>query len=241
MEQSDMLGDLVETADGSLTLRHPGHAETYHSSAGAETEARELYVQRSGITAAFDQGRKASVLDVGLGLAYNATATFDAWVSHPGPGSLSIYSLEHNHDLIRVLVDGRARWTAGWSASRLALISSLRQQESGWSAEYRHPTADAVLIWKILVGEAHDTLALCPGGFDFVWQDPFSPEKNPAMWSEAWFSMLRKHCGDDAVLMSYSVARIVRDALAASGWDCERIPTPVRQKKHWLRAKPRKT
>lgn len=239
MEQSDFLGDLVETADGSLTLRHPEHAETYHSSAGAETEARELYIVRSGIESAFLAGRPLQVLDVGLGLAYNAMATFDAWAACPGSGPLSVFSLEHNPQLILALTEGRARWTSNWNGERKALISLLRRQDALWVAEAQHPKSRAVLRWSILTGDAFDTISLCPGDLNFVWQDPFSPEKNPDMWGERWFSVLRNHCRKDAVIMSYSVARSVRDALEAGGWQCERIKTPVRQKKHWLRAVPR--
>lgn len=241
MKNFENLGDLVETADGSLTLRHPGHSETYHSFAGAETEARELYVKSSGFIAALGEAAPLRVLDVGLGLAYNAMATFDAWLAAPDAPALTVVSLEHNEDLVTALAKGEAGWAANWPEARLFLASSIAKGVStsaDFVANYVHPNSGALFHWEIYIGDANATMSRVTGLFQFVWQDPFSPEKNPDMWSEGWFSVVREHCAPDAVLMSYSVARIVKDALTAARWQYERIATPVQHKKHWLRAKP---
>ena len=95
-------------------------------------------------------------------------------------------------------------------------------------------------MWRVAVGDARSVqslaaLAAC-GPFDFVWQDPFSPAKNPSMWGAGWFSELADVVRQEGgVLMTYSVARPVREALVAAGWRVEKIPTTTR-KKNWLRA-----
>ena len=40
---------------------------------------------------------------------------------------------------------------------------------------------------------------------------------------------------DNCVLMTYSVARVVKDSLNAGGWNFEKIPAPGK-KSAWLRA-----
>jgi tRNA 5-methylaminomethyl-2-thiouridine biosynthesis bifunctional protein len=95
----------------------------------------------------------------------------------------------------------------------------------------------------VYIGDALSLRTLGPGrdefaGFDFVWQDPFSPQKNPTMWSAEWFARVREVSATGCTLMTYSVARAVRDALAASGWSVAKIPTSIRMKRHWLRATP---
>ena len=77
------LPTVVETADGSLSLVHPEHGECYHSRSGALTEARSLYIEMSGFLPRLAATAKAviEVLDVGLGLGYNALASIDAWAA----------------------------------------------------------------------------------------------------------------------------------------------------------------
>jgi tRNA 5-methylaminomethyl-2-thiouridine biosynthesis bifunctional protein len=236
-KDNGLLGELVETADGSLTIRHPEHLETYHSSAGAETEAFELYVNGSGLLDRLTKGSTLAVLDVGLGLSYNAMATIDAWTACTQSSDLEIVSLEWSRDLVLAIVQGTAPWSTSWSEARKNVALSLREIKSNiFFTETIHPLNGSRCRWTILVGDARETLPTLKLKFHYVWQDPFSPEKNPDMWNSAWFSAVKQVAEKDAILMSYSVARRVRDALNDSGWQCERFKTPVKQKKQWLRA-----
>jgi tRNA 5-methylaminomethyl-2-thiouridine biosynthesis bifunctional protein len=230
-------GTVVATLDGSLTLSHGEHGECYHNQAGAETEARELNVKASGIEEVFASGPQA-VLDVGLGLGYNALVTIEAWLVSPSAQDLAVTSLEIDGALVEQLVSGAAPWQTNWTEARRALCRGLRQAGAIWHASLRHANG-ASLAWSIHVLDAR--MAPLPpapaAGFTFVWQDPFSPEKNPEMWNQAWFARLHPLCAPGAVLMTYSVARPVRDALTGSGWEAARIPSRLPPKRQWLRAR----
>ena len=237
VKDNGLLGELVETADGSMTIRHPEHLETYHSSAGAETEAFELYVNASGFLERLAKGLPLAVLDVGLGLSYNAMATIDAWIACPKSGELEIASLEWSRDLVVALVSGSAPWATHWSLARKDIATSLTENVADtFYCEFIHPVTKSTCRWTILIGDARKTVLSLDTRYNYIWQDPFSPEKNPDMWNGMWFSAVKGVAAADAVLMSYSVARRVRDALAEAGWQCERFKTPVKQKKQWLRA-----
>jgi tRNA 5-methylaminomethyl-2-thiouridine biosynthesis bifunctional protein len=236
-KDNNLLGELVETADGSMTIRHPEHLETYHSSAGAETEAFELYVSASGFLERLAFGLPLTVLDVGLGLSYNAMATIDGWLGCSKSGDLEIVSLEWNRNLVVALVDGSAPWATHWSVVRKDIATGLTESAPDtFYGEFSHPVTGAICRWTILVGDARKTILNLHRKNNYIWQDPFSPEKNPDMWSGLWFSAVKLVAAEDAVLMSYSVARSVRDALGEAGWLCGRFKTPVKQKKQWLRA-----
>ena len=231
-------GPLIETADGSLTVRHRGHGQDFHSSEGARFEAWKLYVVASGYREALGaEGRVLHILDVGMGLAYNAAASIAAWLEGSGKRSVSMISLEIDPQLAAVVASGAAPWFKGWSDSWLAGPCAFG--ESGtFSARIRHPSSAAVFDWVIVVGDGSKTLNTVGDiRFDFVWQDPFTPELNPVMWSADWFRGLRDVASADARLMTYSVSRIVKDALESGGWIQERFKTPGR-KRHWLRALP---
>jgi tRNA U34 5-methylaminomethyl-2-thiouridine-forming methyltransferase MnmC len=229
MDHTCNLGEVVVTGDGTWTLAHAAHGETYHSSHGALAEATGLYVGASGIAARFAApGAATRVLDVGLGLGYNALATLEAWLAAPAPGPLTIVSLEIDAALAQALGSGTGAWQGNWPPARLALARALGREPLA------HPSGAVHGRWELELGDALE--APLPGAFDFVWQDPFSPTKNPTMWSAAWFRRVRAAAAPGCVLVTYSVARAVREALAEAGWQVDKIPTGTGRKRHWLRA-----
>lgn len=248
MKPGAMDHKVVPTADGSLTLAHAEHGETYHSHAGAASEARDLYVVASGIEGRWaDRRTPVTVLDVGLGLGYNAVATIASWQLADDPPDLTVQSLEIDAALVAALASGTAPWQANWPDRELMIACSLQrrhpEQREGslqFATTLHHPRAGAVCDWTVTIGDA-STAPLPeppPGGWQFVWQDPFSPEKNPPMWTPTWFAKVRAAAAPGCTLMTYSVARAVRDALTEAGWAVEKIPTTLKVKKHWLRAAP---
>jgi tRNA U34 5-methylaminomethyl-2-thiouridine-forming methyltransferase MnmC len=240
-------GDLITTQDGSLTVKDPIVGECYHSQMGARREARELYIEASGLAERWNKPdvnggtSPLEILDVGLGLGYNAMATIEAWMSSPNVGSLLLQSLEVDQDLVALLASGQAPWQQGWDQILLDAVGSLKSQtDSIWTTQIKHPISSAICSWTIRIGDASN-LAVKPmssRGFDYIWQDPFSPEKNPKMWTSDWFRKLRPGTHPQTLLMTYSVARAVRDHLTEGGWVWEKFPSNSGIKRHWLRAKP---
>ncbi len=233
------LGSVVKTDDGSLTVMHPDHGECYHSQGGAEKEALGLYIEKSGIKDFWHSSGTSHVLDVGLGLGYNAISTITAWHDCLPEGEHFITSLEINPDLVSALVTGNAPWQENWSAAQKSFCQALSPAGNNYHAIFNHPKGR--LTWEILIGPAQSVL---PGNLlsiTHVWQDPFSPEKNPDMWGESWFQTVSSMAAPSATLMTYSVAGKVRRALQQTGWDVERIPTTIPNKKQWLKATYRPT
>ena len=54
--------------------------------------------------------------------------------------------------------------------------------------------------------------------FRSIFLDPFSPKKNPEMWSEGFMRALWEVCGESGILSTYSSAASVRLALLEAGW-----------------------
>lgn len=74
---------------------------------------------------------------------------------------------------------------------------------------------------EIEFGDAVETIDRLIGSgkkFDAFYQDPFSPKKNPRLWSVDWFVKLRHLAADGAILSTYSAARPVVEALTAASW-----------------------
>ena len=72
-----------------------------------------------------------------------------------------------------------------------------------------------------------DFQSFVPGkGFDVIYFDAFSPEKQPEMWTEERFRLLYESCSEEAVLTTYCSKGVVRRALQAVGFKVERLPGP---------------
>jgi tRNA U34 5-methylaminomethyl-2-thiouridine-forming methyltransferase MnmC len=56
------------------------------------------------------------------------------------------------------------------------------------------------------------------GFFDIIYQDAFSPENNPALWTTDHFRELRRVIKPDGILTTYSIALKVRIALHENGF-----------------------
>ena len=233
-------GPLILTSDGSLTIRHSEHGQEFHSNDGAKFEAWNLYVKTSGFLNALqvDSRDHLRILDVGMGLGYNAAASIAAWLESPGVCDVEMISLESSQRLVEAVASAAAPWQRGWSDDWMAGPRVLQKTGDGYHAQLNHPLTKKCLSWSIIIGDATDFVAGDGGpGFDFIWQDPFTPELNPRMWSSGWFRKLLSISRSGCVLVTYSVARVVKCALDEAGWVYERVETPGR-KRHWLRAKP---
>jgi tRNA U34 5-methylaminomethyl-2-thiouridine-forming methyltransferase MnmC len=237
MSDQKRFGEIIPTMDGSLTLRHPVHKQDYHSSEGAKFEANALYVDASGFKQALDTQENVVVLDVGMGLGYNACASIAAWLQSSGKARLELVSIEIESFLVESVATAKAPWQEKWDQDWLAGPLALKEIENNfYQALLKHPKTEIEAKWNVwIVDGASQLWSEGARKFQFVWQDPFTAELNPSMWSKEWFDRLNGLASPGAVLMTYSVARVVRDALMQGGWGVERIPTPGR-KKHWLKA-----
>lgn len=231
-------GTAVETEDGSITIRHPLFDEEFHAVQGARFETEALYRDGSGLPHALSHSdHDLTILDVGLGLGYNALMTLETWWLSPGCVSLTLLSLEISPELIASLRDPICVWKKDWSQEWRTWSEQLPPLDAESRTELRltHPQSGKTLLWTVQVGPA-EKASFAGFHFDFVWQDAFSPKKNPELWNHAWFAKLKDASRPDVCLVTYSVARIVKDSLLEAGWTFEKFRMP-NHKKEWLRAR----
>lgn len=236
-------GVVVQTKDGSYTIRNPEIDECYHCFQGALFEARFLYLELSGLQnrlllPAQDSADTINLLDVGLGLGYNALSSIDAWLKAPDPPHLRVTSLEILASLVDVLVTGEAPWQSNWTEDFLKGATCLKKNPDGsFNGTLAHSNGRSTLEWYVLVGDAAQLpLPTYPGGYHYIWQDPFSPGKGPDMWSQSWFNRVAGAAAPGCRLMTFSVARMVKDNLANSGWMWKKIKGPKPGKRQWTEA-----
>lgn len=70
--------DVVDTADGSRTLRSGAHGQTFKSRLGALTESRSVFLEGSGVAARLAAGEPTCLLEIGFGTGLNFLVTAEA-------------------------------------------------------------------------------------------------------------------------------------------------------------------
>jgi len=72
---------------------------------------------------------------------------------------------------------------------------------------------------QILLGDALQTIDELPDGvFDRIFFDPFSPKKQPEMWSEVIFQKIYNKMKNGAKLSTYSCAKQIRKNMMSAGF-----------------------
>lgn len=215
---------LVLTGDGSYTLFLPEYNEHMHSLSGAYEEALLKHIQPSGILA--KKTEHLMVLDVGFGLGYNILALIVSLNEKKFPGRLSVISLEKD----RTLLPDLRRIT--FADGRNEVYSFIRDAYMNGTGT-RGPFSIDVKF-----GDARTAVRSLPdAAFDAVFFDPFSPSRNPELWSVDFFREMSRLMNDASILTTYSSAPQIRGALFEAGFIVGRGPSVGGKREGTLAAK----
>lgn len=215
--------EIRPTSDGSQTLYSETYRQTYHSLFGARTESVHVFVEASGVADALRAGRPMRVLEVGFGTGLNFLLTADLALRHGAP--LRYVALE------RELLESETFRALGYET--LIEASLLVNRLYRWVFTLPGPDLSGLLTCRLhdtlhldlLLGDATRT-PLPEPAFDAIYQDAFSPDANPELWTPAFFSKLYAVLKPGGRLSTYSASRAVREALAEAGFVVEKRPGP---------------
>ncbi len=209
---------VVATQDGSTTLYSAEFDECYHSTRdGALHESLTKHV----IPALMLQSgkEKLTVLDVCFGLGYNTLATLHYIRRENLSTRVHILSPEFDEALVRSLVT--FDYPSEFDDLR-PVIETVSQtgyyEDEQFRIDIYLGDARELLRSPQTKHSAHCSLLTAHSQIDVVYQDAFSPAKNPLLWTREWFEDVRAVCADDAVLTTYSVAAATRMGLHENGF-----------------------
>ena len=197
--------DIITTNDGTKTMYSYEFDECYHSTKdGALQESLNKH-----IVPAFNLSSKKDklrVLDICFGLGFNTLATIYYYRKYSPNTKLHIISPEIDKNLVKSLKD----------FDYPKEFSSLKDIISSISNNFYYE--DNNLKIEILIGDAREQIKKIKEPIDIIYQDAFSPKKNPALWSVEWFSDIKAIALKNAILTTYSVATPVRLSLKEAGF-----------------------
>jgi tRNA U34 5-methylaminomethyl-2-thiouridine-forming methyltransferase MnmC len=197
---------LVQTEDGSFTFFSENFQEACHSSAGAKNETLLHYVNGCKVSERLLHHSTLTILEVGFGLGLGFLTTME--VLMPLSGKWHFLSLELDRGLIE--------WFKEENKNH-PLLKGL-----AWREDNILEAVTPNFTLTILAGNARETLPhyaqMNKIKWNAIYQDAFSPKKNPILWTKEWFELLKLHSASDVILSTYSASSSIRKSLYESGW-----------------------
>ena len=219
---------LIYTDDGSVTLHNDEYNEAYHSWGGALLESQQIYFEGCHVLEKARSKNQISVLDIGFGLGYNAFYTIYEIRKKLPRCFIKIISLEKDSSIL------------DFDQEPDDIKPSAHEIKKNWKKmdhQYLYQTQN--LEFRLLIGDARKSLQSISSTCDAIYLDPFSPQKNPELWTEDFFKLLYQRIEMDGFLATYSISTPVLVGLINSGFNHYLIDAP-KKKRYATIASPKK-
>lgn len=208
--------EILQTEDHSYTLKSLAFDEACHSLSGAYAETLHNYYQPCGVDLLAQSKPRLTILEVGFGLGVGVQATFESLQKNSQAKALVHYvALELDAGLIEF-----AQKFTSLKASSYPGFHDLKQDEE--NPALFEATKNGHRL-SVIIGNARQTLEaaflerrLAP--VDVIYQDAFSPRKNPELWTQEWFETLVRVSDKKVVMSTYCSSLSPRKAMKAAGF-----------------------
>ena len=208
---------MIKTEDNSETLYSEFFDEACHNLSGAYDETIHNYINGCDIPDKLSQLDTLSIFDVGFGLGVGLKALMDTiHKSKSIPSDIFYYSVELDEFLFL------------WSVAKYFSFLKFEKFELSNLRGYKLKIDDINLTICVFIGDARITIPLANelsliNPLNAIFQDAFSPKKNPTLWSVEWFTLLRALSTKEVTLTTYSSSISIRKSLVVSGWEIENL------------------
>lgn len=207
---------LRKSSDGSLSAYNERFDECYHSlkdGALNETLYKHIYPSLEHIRSSFIAlPNPLYVLDICFGLGYNSLSLLAVLQKMGYKGRVKIYSPEQDETLFSTLRNFPY-------PDCIALYDKEIQQilyffeSAACNTMNSYELVLESMIYEIFIykGDAMDILDSLPSNaFHIIYQDAFSPKKNPSLWSYEYFLILYRLLHLHGIITTYSQSSVVR-------------------------------
>lgn len=206
---------IIKTEDQTETLWSEYFDEACHNLSGAYDETIHNYILGCKIPQLITKGTSFSVLDVGFGVGIGLKALIDQFDEKKTDNpSVTYTSIELDETLLL--------WSLSKTLPFLKLERKTKEQDQN-TLVYYQGIWNKFLTIQIFAGDGRKTLPFASAlnmipALDAIFQDAFSPRKNPALWSTEWFLFLKSLSHKTVELSTYSSSITIRKSLIAAGW-----------------------
>ncbi len=199
---------ILKTEDGSVTLESSRFSETYHSTKGAVSESKHIYINAGLKNIDKDTIR---VFEVGFGTGLNAILTLCEALK----SKKKIY-----YTTIEKYPIGSGEIEQISFAEIECFNRHIFRQLHGIRGE-KYTKIDDNFYFRAVYDDILNYNF--DEKYDLVYFDAFSYNSQPEMWSVNVFSKLYNSLNNNGVLTTYSAKGVVKQNLRTAGFDVKRI------------------
>jgi|ETN02SMinimDraft_4_1059925.scaffolds.fasta_scaffold135950_1 chorismate dehydratase len=192
----------IITADNTETFLNSMVGESYHSQTGAVEEALKKYAIPCKIAEKAMSG-KLRILDMYFGMGYNSAMAIDVALKANPNCVIEVIGVENDPEIIAKIQEVNPPIAFFQNYKKLSSINLQFTQNN--------------VTVKILLGDSAKMLQKLDEEFDAIFYDPFSPKTMPELWTKPLFEEMWRLMNQDAILATYSCARVVRDNMSSAG------------------------
>lgn len=211
---TDLRNDLkiIITGDGSHSLLSTDLNETYHSTYGAVTESKHVFINY-GLRALNQRTVKdrLEILEVGLGTGLNVFLTM---LEQPLLKKSIRYTVLEPEPVPSEILE------------QINYPDQLGANRELFDKIHAAPWAEWVeVVTGFHLKKVRETVQNYQlGSFDLVYFDAFAPSRQPAMWEPAIISKLAQALHHGGIFVTYAATGSLRRSLKAEGLIVEKLP-----------------
>ncbi|MEN8226130.1 MAG: tRNA (5-methylaminomethyl-2-thiouridine)(34)-methyltransferase MnmD [Bacteroidota bacterium] len=208
---------IITTEDGSHSLKHHSFDEHYHSTFGAISESRHVFIGAGLHYLLSEEKLPVRILEVGFGTGLNALLSlYEAMNSGQKMHYTTLEPFPLKEEIWRGL-------------NYPGLVQDTRAGE--WFENIHNaPWNMIVKLTPVFTLEKRSSplqdIKNDEEPYKLIYFDAFGPDVQAEMWTEEIFKLIYRICAPGAVLVTYSAKGSVRRAMQAAGFKVERIPGP---------------
>ena len=204
---------IIQTEDLTKTVWSEYFGEACHNLNGAKEETIHNYILGCHLLELFNGVDTIHLLDVGFGIGMGLSCLIEFISTH------SFYSHTVQYTSIE-LDDLFALWSLQKFLPEIALRKTTQDELTYLEGRYKN------IYIKIFLGNGRETLPIALkknliNNFHAIFQDPFSPKKNPILWTVEWFLFLKNSSSKNVRLATYSASVSIRKSMIDAGWIIE--------------------
>lgn len=199
----------IITKDNSITYYNEEVQDYYHSQSGAEEEAKKKYAE----PIKQDENKKDEIViyDACFGLGYNAAAIIDTIRNK----KLRIYCFENDKEILQKTL----LLTPSFKS-----YSLIKEFIHNFLAKKQEELITPMVEIRMKYGDIQKKIKEKTEKADYVIYDPFSPSKQPELWTKEIFKEIHKKMNKKGKLLTYSCAKNVRKNLEETGFKVRNGP-----------------
>ncbi len=208
-----MKREILQTLDGSTTIRIDEWDECYHSKHGAIQEAQHVFI-KNGLS--LFQNRAVSILEIGFGTGLNAFITLleakkmNQTIDYVG---VEAYPISPEEVL-------QMNYVTELNATQEDEIFTTMHQ-SDWEEKIALRN-DFILTKRKQFFEEIDDI----NSFDLIYFDAFGYRVQPELWSTDVFKRMFNALKSNGVLVTYAARGVVKRSMLEVGFTVEKLAGP---------------